>query len=68
MDNMKSSLRKHLIEKLQSAPKDCEEDLQNPQFYQKHRLNGYLIADYLRSNNISYTYSVFLPEMRINSA
>lgn len=36
-------------------------------FYMRQRTFGYLIADYLRTHSLNYSYSVFLPELHINS-
>ncbi|KAL4503899.1 hypothetical protein ABPG72_022529 [Tetrahymena utriculariae] len=43
------------------------ESLRQKEFYRNQRIYAHLIADYMRTYDINYAYSIFLPEMRVNS-
>lgn len=74
LDNLKASLRQQLADQLQS--KDASTvNLKNKQDQQKE-FDSYVfdkvilsnvVCDYLRTHDTNYTYSVFLPEVRMTS-
>ncbi|KRX00471.1 hypothetical protein PPERSA_03204 [Pseudocohnilembus persalinus] len=74
LNNLKATLRKQLIDKLQSSKQTGQEKdemqtekFQKNRFFYERRLLGYMIADFLRKHNFNYTYSVLLPEMQLES-
>ena len=70
LDNVKATLRKQLIDNLQASKQFQEEpvgEFKVGEFFYDRKIVGMMIADYLKTHNYNFSYSIVLPELRLAS-